>query len=76
MRSKNSRLFSKLQNVFRSETANHSKRRSRHAQNAGSGLEALEPRLVLSAQYVPNQVLVGVDRLTLDAGTGPQVAAV
>ncbi|TWW09482.1 peptidase S8, partial [Planctomyces bekefii] len=36
----------------------------------------LEPRLVLSAQYVPNQVLVGVDRLTLDAGTGPQVAAV
>ena len=76
MRSKNSRLFSKLQNLLRSQTAAHSKRRSRHAENAGSGLEALEPRLVLSAQYVPNQLLVGVDRLTLDAGTGPQVAAI
>jgi len=76
MRSKNSRLFSKLQNLLRSQTAAHSKRRSRHAENAGSGLEALEPRLVLSAQYVPNQLLVGVDRLTLNPGTGPQVAAV
>ncbi|MFM7168792.1 MAG: glutaminyl-peptide cyclotransferase [Planctomycetaceae bacterium] len=76
MRSNNRRLFSKLQNLFRPETAAHSKRRSRRAENAGPGLEALEPRLVLSAQYVPNQVLVGVDRLSLNDSTGPGVAAV
>lgn len=76
MRSNNRHLFSKLQNLFRPETAAHSKRRSRRAENTGPGLEALEPRLVLSAQYVPNQVLVGVDRLSLNASTGPAVAAV
>lgn len=74
MRSRNNRIFSKLQNLFRTESTAGSKRRTRSSQPAGAGLESLEARLVLSAQYVPDQVLVGVDRLSLNQSSGPQLA--
>ncbi len=76
MRSEKNRLFSKLQNLLRPAASHGGKRRSRRAEGSGAALEALEARLVLSAQYVPNQVLVGVDRVTLNSDTGAQLATV